>query len=66
MEKLTISELESCINLNQFLIDDVIRKAKMNGNTPATICQVKLNKLNRQRDIIINLIENKLDEICTK
>ena len=63
MKKLKITELESCLNLNQILIDNIIRRSKIN-NIQDIQLQKKLNELNKQREIIINQIENKLNEIC--
>ena len=65
MKKLTITELESCLNLNQILIDNIIRRSKIN-NIQDIQLQKKLNELNKQREIIINQIENKLNEICSE
>ena len=63
--ELTITELESCLNLNQILIDNIIRRSKIN-NIQDIQLQKKLNELNKQREIIINQIENKLNEICSE
>ncbi|MDY4159450.1 MAG: hypothetical protein SOY02_04365 [Candidatus Onthovivens sp.] len=63
MMELSIIELESCLNLNQILIDNVVRGSKINGIQNAQL-QKKLNELNKQRQIIINQIEKKLHEIC--
>ena len=65
MKELTITELESCLNLNQILIDNIIRRSKIN-NIQDIQLQKKLNELNKQREIIINQIENKLNEICSE
>ena len=65
MKKITITELESCLNLNQVLIDNIIRRSKIN-NIQDIQLQKKLNELNKQREIIINQIENKLNEICSE
>ena len=65
MKKLTITELESCLNLNQILIDNIIRRSKIN-NIQDIQLQKKLNELNKQREIIIKQIENKLNEICSE
>lgn len=65
MKELTIIELESCLNLNQILIDNIIRRSKIN-NIQDIQLQKKLNELNKQREIIINQIENKLNEICSE
>ena len=65
MKKLKITELESCLNLNQILIDNIIRRSKIN-NIQDIQLQKKLNELNKQREIIINQIENKLNEICSE
>ena len=63
MTELSIIELEICLNLNQILIDNVVRGSKINGIQNAQL-QKKLNELNKQRQIIINQIEKKLHEIC--
>ena len=65
MKELTIIELESCLNLNQILIDNIIRRSKINDIQNIQV-QKKLNELNKQREIIINQIENKLNEICSE
>ena len=65
MKKLTITELESCLNLNQVLIDNIIRRSKINDIQNIQI-QKKLNELNKQKEIIINQIEKKLNEICSQ
>ena len=65
MKKLKITELESCLNLNQILIDNIIRRSKIN-NIQDIQLQKKINELNKQREIIINQIENKLNEICSE
>ena len=63
--ELSIIELESCLNLNQILIDNIIRRSKINDIQNIQV-QKKLNELNKQREIIINQIENKLNEICSE
>lgn len=65
MKKLKITELESCLNLNQILIDNIIRRSKINDIQNIQV-QKKLNELNKQREIIIKQIENKLNEICSE
>ena len=65
MNELSIMELESCLNLNQTLIDNVVRSSKIN-NIQSIQVQNKLNKLNKQRDIIIKQVEIKLNEICSE
>ena len=65
MKELTITELESCLNLNQILIDNIIRRSKINDIQNIQI-QKKLNELNKQKEIIINQIEKKLNEICSQ
>lgn len=65
MNELSIMELESCLNLNQILIDNVVRSSKIN-NIQSIQVQNKLNKLNKQRDIIIKQVEIKLNEICSE
>lgn len=63
MDQLTILELESCLNLNQILIDDVVRASKINSNIHSLTTNTKLTKFNKQRDKIIQQIEKKLDEM---
>ena len=63
--ELRIIELESCLNLNQVLIDNIIRRSKINDIQNIQV-QKKLNELNKQREIIIKQIENKLNEICSE
>lgn len=63
--ELSIIELESCLNLNQILIDNIIRRSKINDIQNIQV-QKKLNELNKQREIIIKQIENKLNEICSE
>lgn len=65
MKKLKITELESCLNLNQILIDNIIRRSKINDIQNIQL-QKKLNELNKQREIIIKQIEFKLNEICSQ
>ena len=65
MKELTIIELESCLNLNQILIDNIIRRSKINDIQNIQL-QKKLNELNKQREIIIKQIELKLNEICSQ
>ena len=65
MKKLKITELESCLNLNQILIDNIIRRSKINDIQNIQL-QKKLNELNKQREIIIKQIELKLNEICSQ
>ena len=65
MMELSIIELESCLNLNQILIDNVIRRSKINDIQNIQV-QKKLNELNKQKEIIINQIEKKLNEICSQ
>ena len=65
MKELSIMELESCLNLNQILIDNVVRSSKIN-NIQSNQVQNELNKLNKQRDIIIKQVEIKLNEICSE
>ena len=65
MKELNIMELESCLNLNQILIDNVVRISKIN-NIQSIQVQNKLNELNKQRDIIIKQVEIKLNEICSE
>ena len=65
MKKLKITELESCLNLNQILIDNIIRRSKINDIQNIQL-QKKINELNKQREIIIKQIELKLNEICSQ
>lgn len=65
MKELSIIELESCLNLNQILIDNVVRSSKINDIQNSQV-QKKLNKLNKQREIIIIQITKKLNEICSQ
>ena len=61
---LTMTELESCLNVTNNLINDLVRKGNINGNIEKEYYEVnnKLNKLHTYRKEIIKLIENKLDE----
>lgn len=61
---LTITELESYLNVTNNLINDLVRKGNINGNIEKEYYEVnnKLNKLHAYRKEIIKLIENKLDE----
>ena len=60
--EISIGELEICLNLNQYLIDSAISEARMNGNVDNVQTAGKLNKLNVQKQEIIRLIEEYLDE----
>jgi len=61
---LTMTELESYLNVTNSLINDLVRKGNINGNIEKEYYEVnnKLNKLHTYRKEIIKLIENKLDE----
>lgn len=62
---MTFLELESSLNLNQTLIDGIIRNMKINNNVSVltkSSFNSELNKLNKQRDKIIDKIKAKLDE----
>ena len=61
---LTMTELESYLNVTNSLINDLARKGNINGNIEKEYYEVnnKLNKLHTYRKEIIKLIENKLDE----
>lgn len=62
---MTFLELESSLNLNQTLIDGIIRNMKINNNVSVltkSSFNSELNKLNKQRDKIIDKIKVKLDE----
>lgn len=59
---LTILELESLLNSTQFMIDNVMREAKMN-NSEDFFVNKKLNKLTKYRGRIMYLIERQLDEL---
>lgn len=54
-------ELESCLSLNQTLIDNLLRQARLNNMEDVSV-KNELNRLNNQRNKIISLIEEKLDE----
>lgn len=54
-------ELESCLSLNQTLIDNLLRQARLNNMEDVSV-KNELNRLNKQRNKIISLIEEKLDE----
>lgn len=57
----TITELESLLNVTQFLIDNLMREAKINSTISLNTNQ-KLQKLTRYRTEIMSLIDRKLDE----
>lgn len=62
---MTFSELESSLNLNQVLIDDIIREMKINNPITDVLkssFNSKLKKLNKRRDKIIEQIKEKLNE----
>ena len=61
---LTMTELESYLNVTNNLINDLVRKGNINGNIEKEYYEVnnKLNKLHTYRKEIIKIIENKLDE----
>ena len=61
---LTMTELESYLNVTNNLINDLVRKGNINGNIEKEYYEVnnKLNKLHTYRKEIIKLIENKPDE----
>lgn len=66
---MTILELESCLNLNQVLIDNVVREMKINNVNDNAINKKfssRLSDLNSQRDKIITEIELKLNEAFPK
>lgn len=54
-------ELKSCLSLNQTLIDNLLRQARLNDMEDVSV-KNELNRLNKQRSKIIALIEKKLDE----
>lgn len=60
-EALEIGNLESYLNVVNFLIDNIMREAKMNDSNNL-IANKKLQKLSKYRTSIMKLIENKLDE----
>lgn len=60
--KLTLTELESLLNTIQFMIDNIMREAKINNDNDF-IANQKLQKLTKYRNRIIFLIERELDEI---
>ena len=59
---LTITELESCLNVTQFLIDKILTEAKMNNPNYDLEANTKLKVLNKYQTKIINEIKEKLDE----
>lgn len=59
--KLNITELETLLNVIQFMIDNIMRVAKMD-NSDAIYLNQKLQKLTKYRTKIMKLIEEKLDE----
>lgn len=59
--KLNITELETLLNVIQFMIDNIMRGAKMD-NSDAIYMNQKLQKLTKYRTKIMKLIEEKLDE----
>lgn len=61
---LTIMELESYLNVTNYLINDLVRKGNINSNNDKEYYEVynKLNKLHTYRKEIIKIIEIKLDE----
>lgn len=63
-ENITMSELESFLNVTDNLINDLVRKGNINNNTYNDKYGIneKLNKLHNYRKQIIKEIENKLDE----
>lgn len=61
-KELNIIELETLLNVIQFMIDNIMREAKMdNGNT--LYMNQRLQKLTKYRTKIMKLIEEKLDEL---
>ena len=60
-KKFTITELETLLNVIQFMIDNIMRVAKMD-NSDAIYLNQKLQKLTKYRTKIMKLIEEKLDE----
>ncbi len=57
-------ELESYLNVTNYLINDLVRKGNINSNNDKEYYEVynKLNKLHTYRKEIIKIIEIKLDE----
>lgn len=64
MDNFEISDLYYFYQLNQVLIDDALRRAKMNVHSDAEVYKYhqRLNIYNNYRDKIIEQIEKKLDE----
>ena len=64
MNKSDIQELYYFYHLNQIMIDDALRSAKMNFPNGLNVrkSQLKLDKYNKYRDKIIEQIEERLDE----
>lgn len=60
-KEFTITELETLLNVIQFMIDNIMRVAKMD-NSDAIYLNQKLQKLTKYRTKIMKLIEEKLDE----
>ena len=58
----TITELESLLNVTQFLIDNLMREANINNVNNLSANQ-KLQKLTKYRTKIMSLIDTQLDEI---
>lgn len=62
-KKISFIELESCLNLVQRLIDDIIIKTKMSSDIDSRLkYHVELKQLNNQRDKIIEIIKTRLNE----
>lgn len=57
-----ITELEALLNVTQFMIDNIMREAKINNGNNLYMNQ-RLQKLTKYRTIIMKLIEEKLDEL---
>lgn len=64
IKDLSIVELESYYNLVEKLIDDAIRRGKMNNYSIVESGEIQreLNKYNNYRGILIREINNRFDE----
>jgi hypothetical protein len=59
--ELNITELETLLNVIQFMIDNIMRGTKVD-NTNTLYMNQKLQKLTKYRSKIMKLIEERLDE----
>ncbi len=62
-KKFSYQELYSMYQLNQFLIDETVREAKMNydGDFNKSEAHRRLNKLNKNKEKIIKTFEKQFD-----